>query len=133
MSWLSSKKRPVQRTRPVPDGACLIDEDGNKFYVTGGRVLPVASDDVFKSWSFPVVFHVPRLVIDTYPKGGRLGFRPGTVRRSLAGGDFWYFASGQRHKIVGTDFFKESGIAVDSVRWASREDVELHKEGSEIL
>jgi len=131
--WKAKPTPPPQRTREVPDGSCLITESGDRYYVTGGKVLTIPSDSIFDSWSFPVVFSVPKFLVDSYPKGGTLGFRPGTVRRSLQDSTFYYFSAGLKHQIVGVDFFKESQIVPSEVRWASAPDIALHKEGSEIL
>lgn len=131
MAWRTPKPVP-QRTSEVPDGSCLVTETGDRFYVTGGKVLTIQSDGIFDSWAFPLVFTVPKFLVDAYPKGGRLGFRPGTVRRSLEDSLFYYFSAGLRHKITGTDFFKQAQIIPSSVKWASASDIALHKEGSEI-
>lgn len=127
------KRLPPKRLLAVPDGSVARDDSGRSYYFVGGKALSISSDDIFLSWSFPSVFEVPDAISSTFVDGGKLGYRPGTVRFNLGDGCMYYFSPRERHKITGTQFLRELGIRPAHIKYASQSDVELHKEGSEIF
>ena len=131
--WSRRQLKKTWRSTAIPDGSAGVTESGKMYYASGGRLLRIQSEDIFRSWKFTTVFLSTDFILSGSEFGGKVGFRPGSVVGSLADHCFYYIASdGTRRKIVSPSFFKETGLSRFNTKFVSKSDLELHKIGEDI-
>jgi hypothetical protein len=119
------QKIPTTPTE-YPDGSVVVTESG-RWYIKGKFKFLIPTDQVFRSWSFPLIINGSDVTISKYIKNGKLGFRAGSL---LYNDGRYYFISGNElRKISGPDAFVAFGLDPQTALWVSDEELLLHKAG----
>lgn len=119
-------------TAPVnyPSGVCVETESG-RYYIKGGRKYLIRSQQVFDSWSFPLVVKSTDAAISHFKRSLRpLGFRDGTVIRDIFNLELYVISEGKRVRITGSQMYEDLGLWGHNIPYVSHEDVMFHREAS---
>ena len=131
MSWIRKAPAPQPKVIPqtpteYPDGICVKSETGY-WYIKGKLRFSVPTQRVFESWSFPNVMETSESALTNYVKGGRIGFRSGTLLYNS--GNFYIISGNVSRRIANPDVLTTFGLSVDQAVWVADEELEIHKNG----
>ena len=118
------KKKPATPSKltEFPTGTCVKSGE-NYFYINKQFKHKIASNRILMSWAFPFVIEAKPEVLKKYKNAKPLGFRPGTIVKSMADGKFYYIVTGGKMHIQNPDFIKAAGVKIMVV---SAQELALH-------
>lgn len=125
------KKEPSRTKLNYPKWSYVYNIDNDKYYLILTRFKKeFISERAFRSWRMSAVRGTNES-LSFYSNYGKVGFRPGTVVRSMSH-EFYYIAEeNKRHLITTPDFFSVLGFSSD-VYYISNKELLFHEEGEEI-
>lgn len=131
MVYLSMIKKDTVPTIYL-SGTCIRTEDG-LFYIRGNKRYRIISDRILRSQAFPRVIKTTEDAVSKYRIAGRLGFRSGSILLDIADNTFWYIEDTKRRHIMTPDVLNSLGVSYSKVPLASRQELEIHEQGEDII
>lgn len=128
------KRKPPLRTEPLTlhSGSVVKTEDGyffitkSKIGVTTRRRIPTYR--VLQSWNFARIIECAESAVAHYPILGKLGFRDGTLIRTLFENRLYIIADRKRHPVTSPEALADHGLTLEDAILVSEEEADLHKE-----
>lgn len=124
--WKKKASATIETPCEFPDG-CLVVTESVSWYIKGAYRYQVTSERVERSWHFPLIVRAKEAALAKYLKGGKLGFRPGTLL--FNDGKYYLIFNNKARKVSSPDVFDKFGIEYSNAVWVSDEELGLHKEG----
>lgn len=110
-----------------PDGVCVLTESG-RWYLAGGRKFRIDSEQVYKSWSFPIVCQSTDAAIAHFTKSVKpLNFRQGTVVRDVFSFELYISARNGLIPLKDANLYRWLNIREDQIVFASNDEISMHR------
>lgn len=121
---------PARPTAPVdyPTGIAVEVESGDVYFVKGLTKFKFFSHRCFESWSL-VPARGSRASLSKFKSApGPLGFRDGTLVKTISDGKY-YLISGNKRRLVVTPDVHKYGLSLDRAILVSDEEARIHEAG----
>jgi hypothetical protein len=107
---------PMDPNAPEPDGTFFRDENSTLFWILSGKryLVPGAVLPTWKLW-WSLSHGATTSMLSTYPDGGTLGYRDGTLVRGSTPA-VYLVSGGTRRHIANAGVFRASGFQWSAVR-----------------
>ena len=125
-----SPKPPVYLT-DYPTNLCVQTESGH-WYINGKFKHKVPSFRILNSWAFAHILPSTDEILKKYRAGRPLGFRDGSLVRSIETSRFYFISKREKRLVTNPDFVEAFGITFDGTLWASEKELALHADGEVI-
>lgn len=124
------QKQPVPLT-DYPTNLCVQTESGH-WYINGKFKHKFPSHRVLNSWSFANIIPSTDDLLKKYRTGKAMGFRDGTLVRSIETSKFYFISKREKRLVTNPDFVEAFGVTFENTRWASEKELALHADGEVI-
>lgn len=116
-----------------PTGICLKTEKGTYSLLKDGKRYRVQSQEIEKSWSFPLVVKTTEVACKNYPVAiSKLPFRDGTLLYNIADGKMYLVSEAKLRHIVGVGVLVRLGVSFNDAMTVSQSDINLMRMGEAI-
>jgi hypothetical protein len=131
MSIFKKKTKTLPLQYNYPSGTCIKTESGY-YYIKNSTKHPIRNQRILDSWYFKIVAASDQAVKNLIT-GRELGFRDGSLIRDMKTGTIYLISEGKKRNVTTPDFFDIMGFDHDDMIWAAHAEVELHKDGVDIV
>lgn len=134
--WPWRKKEPVwepvfqAEQTDYPSGSVVQTYDDKMWYILKGKKYLIPTQRVYDSWRFPQKpAYAATDAIAHLKRGGTLGFREGTLIKSITDGCLFLVSDLKRRQVVDPDVFDKYGIDRNRAIEVSQDEEQLHELG----
>lgn len=129
--WKKKKWNPPRIKVKYPKWSYVYNVDNQKYYLVLTKTKKeFISDRAFKTWRVTAIQGTSES-LSGYANYGKIGFRPGTLVKSMTGKIYYIADENKRHLVTTPDLFLVLGFSAD-IQYVSNEELTLHEEGEEI-
>lgn len=121
---VSLPEAPVE----YPTGFC-VSVDGNYYYINGAILHPIIGTRILQSWRFPLVIKTSDKALTNYVRGARLGFRDGSIIRSIKTSTIYIISKREKRCVSNPDLLASFGLTIQDALWVSEDELLLHNTG----
>lgn len=134
MGWFNKKEE--KKSLPdypiaYPSGVCVKTESGY-WYINGKYKHPLTHPRVLDTWSFPLIVDSTDAALVKFIKAKPLGFRDGTIIRTVSNGHMYLISQRKRRRITSPEALRILGHGPFDGLLVSDADLTLHEEGDVI-
>lgn len=123
---------PSERTE-YPKGIAVTTEAGRFYLHPDGKRYAIASNEIFNSWSFPLVVETTETAVEHVPVAlTKLGFRDGTLIYNIKDARIYLIVQGKRRPVVSPSALDTLGLTKDDAIVVSNYDISLMKLGDDL-
>lgn len=124
------RSKKISDDLSVPSGSCVRASDGSHWYIQKKFKRKIPNRRVLKSWNFPFVLPISDAALEKYIAAPALGFRNGTIVRSLSG-DYYLIGENKLRKVTNPDWLKAT--RVKDIPVVSEAELNLHEKGEDVV
>jgi hypothetical protein len=129
-----ARKKSLPPTAPTryPSGICLESQTGF-WYIKGQRRYKVPIGRILSSWNFAYVIETTEAALKNYKIAGTLGFRDGTLIKTIFDGKLYLVSENKRRPIKDPAVFDQLGFDRRAVVDVSESEANLHEIGEDLV
>jgi len=120
----------ISQPTNFPSGIA-VKTDKDTYWIKDGKRYKLISDRAAKSWSFTTV-NATESALTGFRLAGNLGFRDGSLIKSIADGRMYLVSQNKLRHIVDPDSFNRYGLDRSKVIEVSESEVSAHGLGENI-
>ena len=128
--WKTIPKSLIVLPTNFPSGIA-VKTDKDTYWIKDGKRYRLISDRAAQSWSFTTVL-AEESALSGFKIAGKLGFRDGSLIKSLADGKMYLVSQNKLRHIVDPDSFNRYGLDRSKAIEVSDKEVSAHDLGENI-
>jgi hypothetical protein len=125
IEWPEVPQAPTQ----YPVGVVVQTEIPNWYFIRSAGKLKIASVRALDSWNFGHFVFSSEIALSKTPTIGILGFREGTLIKSVTDAKLYLISENKRRQIIDPDILDLLFLSVEDAILVSEKEINLHSEG----
>lgn len=129
--WKKNKWNPPKTKIKYPKWSYVYNIESKKYYLVLNKVKKeFISKRAFDTWKMSPLLGTTES-LSGYANYGKVGFRPGTIVKSMMGNIYYIGDENKKHLVSTPDLFSVVGFST-KIEYVSNDELIFHEEGEEI-